>query len=192
MIITCDAYSHMGYIYLKPPIEGMEYFLSKENHLYEYIGKEDINIPVLDGKNMMSKLDLLSIQPKTYAEALGNEEIDEEYCNDRDSEGYLIGIEMSLSKEQFLSSIHSEAFKCYSIEWRGQECKLYTMDRDEEVFQSGNKVYPLTLRNDAFVIVQVVEKYGNLGLIKGLITHREDIYPVEYMTDPQFILSEYD
>ncbi|MFA4137019.1 MULTISPECIES: hypothetical protein [unclassified Brevibacillus] len=43
---------------------------------------------------------------------------------------------------------------------------------------------------DAFVIIEVMGEY-QIGLVKALLTRRNDLYPVEYLLAPQFILSEY-
>jgi len=62
----------------------------------------------------------------------------------------------------------------------------------------GNIVYPLTEKKDVYAIVQLCPDfyYGEddneyetkIGLIKGILSSRNDIYPIEYLSETQFIL----
>jgi hypothetical protein len=71
---------------------------------------------------------------------------------------------------------------------------LIVFDHADDVFKPENVIYKLTDEEDAFVIVQLVEaeklgyKHTNdtdqkrpVALFKGLISARDDIYPLEYL-----------
>jgi hypothetical protein len=78
---------------------------------------------------------------------------------------------------------------------------LITFDYADDVFKPENVIYKLTDVEDAFVIVQLVEpeKLGYqytdendqkrpVALFKAIISARDDIYPLEYLMKPDFIL----
>lgn len=74
-------------------------------------------------------------------------------------------------------------------------------DQIENVLQSSNHIYRLTDDEDAFVIANLEHPvnlitYDNkpqppTAYFKALLTARNDIYPVEYLKDPDFVLVEH-
>ncbi|NRR23677.1 hypothetical protein [Brevibacillus sp. MS2.2] len=190
MIITCDAYCNMGYIYLQQPDkEIIDYQKEKNNHISRYVDPSLLYIPLVVDFNRGKLLDDMRLSTKTYKKAVGDE-IDEEYQNDLDKQGYMTGIELNLTKDKLVHLLENKAFVVYRTEWKGQPYHLATLDMDHKVFDSSNVIYPLNEKQDAYLIIEVTGEY-QLGLVKALLTRRNDIYPVEYLLDPQFILSEY-
>jgi len=190
MIITCDAYCSMGYIYLQPPNKRIiDYQESKDNNISKYVDLSSLHIPLVTDMCIEQLLDTMRLSHRTYREAVGTE-IDEEYKNDLDDNGYIIGVELNLSKEKLIELVNNGAYKLYRIEWQNMPCYIATFDFHHKVFDAKNVIYPLSEKKDAYVIIEITEQY-NIGLVKALIYRREDLYPVDYLLSPQFILSEY-
>ena len=125
---------------------------------------------------------------------------DTEYGNDLDYEGYISGIELNLTAKEFINLIENQAFKIYRTEWKNREFHLVTFDHLENALNPENFIYKLNDKEDAFVIVKL-EKPEKLGyqytserekrpiaLFKGLISARNDIYPLNYLMKPEFYL----
>ncbi|MFF0831277.1 hypothetical protein ACFYU8_31045 [Brevibacillus sp. NPDC003359] len=190
MIITCDAYCNMGYIYLQQPgKEIVDSQREKDNKISRYVDPSLLHIPLVVDLNRGKLLDDMQLSAKTYKMAIGDE-IDEEYQNDLDEQGYMTGIELNLSRDRLVHLLENKAFVVYRTEWKGKPFHLATLDIDHKVFDSSNVIYPLNEKQDAFVIIEVKGEY-QIGLVKALLTRRDDLYPVEYLLAPQFILSEY-
>lgn len=190
MIITCDAYCSMGYIYLQQPAKKIiDYQNEKDNKISSCVDPSLLHIPLVVDFSRGKLLDDMRLSTRTYEKAVGDE-IDEEYQNDLDEQGYMTGIELNLSKDKLVHLLENKAFAVYRTEWKAQPYHLVTLDMDHKVFDSGNVIYPLNEKQDAFVIIEVMGEY-QIGLVKALLTRRNDLYPVEYLLAPQFILSEY-
>ncbi|MGO4888004.1 hypothetical protein ACJ2A9_09620 [Anaerobacillus sp. MEB173] len=191
MIITCDASCDMGFYYVKPPTDSrIHYHEQKDNKLTNYVDKSKVKVLKSFRNDVTIKLNKLVLSTKTYKKALEDEEIDAEFFNELDENGNLSGIELCLKKERLIYLVENNAFNCYLFNWKGKEYKLHTMDIEEEVFNSKNIIYPFSEEKDSFAIVKVVKRYSNVGIIMGIITLREDVYPTDYMVKPLFILSE--
>ncbi|QCT01592.1 hypothetical protein E6C60_0871 [Paenibacillus algicola] len=190
----------MGYITLKPPaMKESELSGSSDNELFQHVNPDEITIPYIADANVSTYLDQLVIAPQTFKEA--NEQgCDIEFGIDMDRDGYITGIELTLLPSKFIALIQSQAFKIYGTIWRDREFHLVTLDHAEHVFKPENVVYKMTDKEDAFVIVEHVEPEnlgyhypdpahrGTVALFKGLISARDDIYPLEYMREPDFWL----
>jgi hypothetical protein len=199
LIITCDSSCDMGFYYVKPPSnEQISYYEQKETKLTTYVDKSKIRVNKSFRDDLPIKLNKMALSRKTYKKALKDEEIDAEFFNEFDKKGNLSGIELSLTKERLIYLVKNNAFNCYQFNWLPlfahnkfqNEYKLYTLDVEDEVFNPENIIYPFSNEKDSFAIVKVVKRYSNVGVIMGIITLREDIYPTEYMLKPLFILSE--
>jgi len=186
VIITCDSFCGMGYIYLQP----QTYNLEKENSIIRCVEKSSLQIPLIADNEKGHLLDEMRLSVKTYREAVNSGEIDEEYKNDLDKNGYIVGIELNLTKDTFDNRIRNGAYKLYQTKWKETSYHIATVDFDDSVFDPKNIIYPLSKKNDAFLVVELTSDY-NIGLIKALITSRDDLYPIEYLLTPHFILNEY-
>lgn len=189
MIITCDAFCSMGYIYLQRPNKDMmDYHSKKDNSITKYVDTTSITIPLELDTDRGNLLNHMRLSHQTYKKAVGND-FEDEYMNDLDQNGYIIGVELSLPKDTFLDLITNGAYTIIQTEWKGLLCHIVTFDY-ENVFDSKNVIYPLSDKNDAYIIFEITGK-DKTGLIKALITARDDLYPIDYLLNPQFILSEY-
>ena len=193
MIITCQSSINMGYIYLMPICnnkdisEGYKEYLTN-NDLSRYVNINSMRIPINDNFIHTDLLDRMKISERTYKEARGKvEEFGEEYLNDLDANGYMEGIELNLSKDRLLTLIQDNSFQIFKHHWIGKDFIILTLDRIENVFDIDNIIYPFSNMRDAFAIVHIDERYQT-GLIKGIISAREDLYPLSYLCKPDFIL----
>jgi hypothetical protein len=202
--ITCyyGDHSDMGYISLKPILENQfdEYEWNK-NEIAQHVQPDQITIPYVTKKEVISPLlDRMIIAAQTFEEDY-EEGYDTQYGNDIDDEGYIMGIELTLYHDRFIDLVKNQVFKVIRTEWRNREFHLITFDYADEVFKPENVIYKLTDEEDSFVIVQLVapDKLGYhytdendqkrpVALFKGLISARDDIYPLEYLLKPQFLL----
>lgn len=188
MIITCDAHGSMGYIYLQPPKDFMDYQSDEDNHISKYVDPSLLHIALVSDESKGRLLQDMRLSDKTYQMAVGDE-IDEEYQNDLDENGYMTGIELTLSKETFIQLLKNRAFTVYQTEWQGLSYHIATFDTPDKVFDSNHVIYPLHEKQDAFLIIEVSGKY-KIGLVKAVITRRNDLYPVDYLLAPHFRLWE--
>ena len=186
MIITCEVSCDMGYIYLKPPFKNL--LINCESNISEFYKEIIPTIIYEKDENIATLLNCLAISNKTYSEALNNGDIDQEYQNDRDENGYITGVELDMSESKFVNLIKSNAYRIYSTNWRDKDFHMVTFNTREVVFGLDNIIYPLTKDNDSFIVVKIERKY-NIGLIEALMTYRYDIYPIDYLKKPQFFLS---
>lgn len=193
MIITCSTRNKIGYIHLQPyNIKHKSIYDSYKtkldnNDLRKYVDLNSLKIPIYDSFDYGIILDHMKISKKIYKIASENSgDFIEEYQNDLNDNGYMVGIELDLSKESFLSLIKHD-IKIFKHKWLNKDFILLTLDNIENVLHLDNVIYPFTDREDAFAIVHIENKYRT-GLIKGIISAREDLYPIEYLSKPEFIL----
>ncbi len=189
----------MGYITLKPPAVDKE-ATEAENEITEHMNPEKIIIPYITNSNIASSLDQMTVAPSTFKAEYENG-YDTEYGNDMDEQGYINGIELTLNHERFIDLVKNQAIKVIRTEWRNKEFHLVTFDHADNVFKPENVIFKLTDEEDAFVIVQLLEpeklgyQYTNeadqkrpIALFEALISAKNDIYPLEYMMKPQFVM----
>ncbi|MGC5327675.1 hypothetical protein [Brevibacillus sp. SYSU BS000544] len=118
----------MGYVYLQPPsTDFMSYIDAKENKISKYIDPSLLEIPLITDNEISRLFEGMQQMIKPYHLVVGIES-EQEYCNDLDGEGYMNGIELSLSKEKFIDLISNGAFKVYNTEWKGQLFNIATFD----------------------------------------------------------------
>ncbi|WP_410513455.1 hypothetical protein PaeBR_03065 [Paenibacillus sp. BR2-3] len=161
---------------------------------------DQMTIPYITDTNIASYLDKMTFAKNTFKSDY-EKGYDTEYGNDMDKRGYIIGIELSLYHERFIDLVKNQAFKVIRTEWRNTEFHMITFYYADDVFKPENIIYKLTDEEDAFVIVELIEpeKLGfhytdekdqkrPIALFKALISSIDDIYPLEYMMKPEFIL----
>ncbi len=189
MRITCDN-NGMGYIYLKPAGHNDRLNrASKEKHIIPYSKNEALN----------QQLDQLTISSNTFRYEV-NKSFQTEYGIDFDEQGYINGIELSLNPPTFIALINKLAFEVVSTQWKETTFHLITFDLIELVLSNNNRLYKLTEAADTYAIVALVEPeslgitYSTdephlpIALIKGIVTSRNDIYNLEYLCQPDFVI----
>ena len=186
MLITCDNNMQMGYIYLMPNETTADYTLEKSD-IGLYYDVTSLSIPRIKWLSLGQSLSLMRLSTKTYREAVDNA-FHCEYWNDLDNEGYMIGIELYLTEERLLPLVAHQAFKLYDIRWRNQDFRVLTLDAYHDVLNKNNVIYPLSTEKDVFVIV-AIDPSSKVGKIMALISARDDLYPIDYLQKPLFMLA---
>ena len=186
MLITCDNSMQMGYIYLMPNDTTAEYTLEKSD-IGLYYDVDSLSIPRIKWLGMGHSLSQMRLAVKTYKEAIDSA-FHCEYWNDLDSEGYMMGIELYLTEERLLPLVAHQAFKLYDIHWRNRDFRVLTLDAYHDVLNKNNIIYPLTSEKDAFVII-AIDPLSQVGKIMALISARDDLYPLDYLQKPLFMLA---
>ncbi|MEI7027993.1 hypothetical protein [Paenibacillus sp. y28] len=199
MRITCyyDYSYSMGYIYLKPPAVHEE---AADHELYLHLNPDQISIPYNTSTSLAAYLDQIPVAAPTF-QADDQKGYNTEYANDMDKHGYLTGIELNLHPERFIDLVKNQAFQLIQTEWRNREFHVMTLDQMDNVLNPENVIYKLTDEEDAFVIIRLEEpaKLGNhytngenkrvpIASFKALISARDDIYPLEYLLKPDFVM----
>lgn len=184
IVITYDTSVSMGYIYLQPSRRYLNFLKENKDDLISYVGNHKCKISFLTDEFILEKLQQLKRSTKIYSHALYDGELNQEYQNDLDQDGYLIGIELSLHPERF-STLLQHAFRCYSLIWNERPMHLYTFEEDDLVFYSRNILYPLHWDRDSYIIVYRDPK-NQIGYIRGLLTANEERYPSSYLLQPLF------
>lgn len=144
MDITCDQSCDMGYIYLQK---------KKRNYLKNYDERRLItaNQPIEVIDNIYLKLNKLNWPDKKYSDALMDGDFIEEFQNDLDQNGNMMGIELQLTEERLNTII--ENFKIATFELNKNQFYYLTFYPDELVFAEDNFVYSFSDKEDAFVIL---------------------------------------
>lgn len=163
-----------------------EYTLEKSD-IGLYYDVDSLIIPRIKWFSMGQSLSKMRLATKTYREAV-DKAFNCEYWNDLDSEGYMMGIELYLREDIFLTLIAHQAFKLYDIRWRNNDYRVLTLDSYLDVFNKNNIIYPLSIEKDAFVIV-AIDPATKVAKIMALISARDDLYPIDYLRNPLFILA---
>lgn len=186
MLITCDNNMQMGYIYLMPNDSIEEYTLDKSD-IGLYYDVNSLSIPRIKWTSMGQSLSQMRLATKTYREAV-DKAFHCEFWNDLDEEGYMMGIELYLTEEMFLTLVAHQAFKLYDTRWRNQDYRVLTLDAYHDVFNKNNVIYPLTRNKDAYVIL-TIDPSTKIAKVMALISARDDIYPIDYLRNPLFMLA---
>lgn len=186
MLITCDNTMQMGYIYLMPNDTIAEYTLEKSD-IGLYYDVKSLSIPRIKWLGLGQSLSQMRLATKTYRESV-DKTFHCEYWNDLDDEGYMMGIELYLTEERFLPLVAHQAFKLYDIRWRNRDFRVLTLDAYHDVFNKNNVIYSLSIEKDAFVII-AIDPLSKVGKIMALISARDDLYPIDYLQKPLFMLA---
>lgn len=190
MKITC-FYGYpldLGYIYLQPPV-FKHTVTESENDLFKHMNPDQVIIPYITDTPLAPFLDKMTIATNTYKADVGKV-FDIEYGNAIDEYGYITGIELSLDHIRFINLIKNQAFKLIRTTWRNKQFHIITLDHADNIFKPENIIYKLTDEEDAFVIVDLADQHFPIAKFKALISSRDDIYPLEYLLKPEFIMVE--
>lgn len=184
MIITCDQRHSIGYIYLKKPNPAFPVWKDIGNkEIEKYLDGMKSEIQVQEaGKEIEERIMGLVISDKNYLEDLDKKFI-EEYLNDKD--GYIVGIELDISKEELIKGVKEKVYKIYIVDWQQQEHILLTLAEEDRVFVRNNIIYAANGNKDTYYFVSIVD---NIAYIKALLTSRLDLYQLDYLKEPDFIL----
>jgi len=190
----------MGYIYLQ----------QFKQHQKEDFDKSRLiasaqPIEVID--NIYLKLNKLNWPDKKYIDALMDGNFIEEFQNDFDENAYLKGIELQLNQQRLESII--EHYKLATFEFNKNQFYYIAFAEDEKVFDSKNYVYPLSDKEDAFVIITRSQERRyqitlgenkesekslspKIAYIRALIFKEESPYDIDYLKRLKLYISNED
>ncbi|WP_167544389.1 hypothetical protein [Paenibacillus xylanexedens] len=123
---------------------------------------------------------------------------DVEFTIDVDKKGYITQFEHTFQLERYLDLVRTQSYKVIMTNWRGQTFHVMTYSYLEEVIHPKNVLFRCNLAEDAFVVAELVSnrsdesatEYGIRDLhFRALISARDDLYPLDYMCEPDFDLS---
>lgn len=204
MRITClqDECSSMGYIYLMPPVhESALADSGLNNDILTAVPADRLRIEHVTepAAELAERLDRMTAAKLSYFDDFGIG-YDTEYGNDVDENGYVTGIELSLTPERLIEQINGGAFRVISLNWKKRAFNLLTLDFSHNVFDERNVLYRMNDQDDVFAIVALPERTfldesGQeqtlqipIAEIRGLLSAREDLYPLDFWLKPDFLL----
>ncbi len=188
MIITCEQRHRIGYIYLqKPNLQFPIWDKIGDKKIEKYLDgvKPEITLEKAN-REIEEKIMRLGVSDKSYLEELADEIFYEEYLNDKYGNGYIIGMELTISKEELIENVKEQVYKIYMIDYQQREYVLLTLERKDKVFDRNNILYAANGNKDTYYIVSVID---DTAYIRGILTRRVDLYPIDYLKEVHFILN---
>jgi len=198
MRITCSPGfpgSMIGSIELQP--SRFSKGASINSQITEHVDPELIAIPYIEDLNFGSHFDAMTMMKGTYKEEF-HESYDVEFTIDVDNKGYITQFEHTFPLERYLDLVRTHSFKVIKTNWRGRSFHVMTYSYMEEVCNPKNVIYKCTNAEDVFVVAElapyrvggVAEHPQHLYLhFRALISARDDLYPIDYMCEPDFDLN---
>ncbi|MDT0125409.1 hypothetical protein Q9R46_22265 [Paenibacillus sp. RRE4] len=170
---------------------------STTSQISQYVDAELISIPYVTDPAFGSHFDTMKIMKGTYQEEF-HESYDVEFTIDVDQKGYITQFEHTFPLERYIDLIRTQSYRVIQTNWRGQSFHVMTYSYMDEVINPNNVIFRCTNAEDVFVVAElvpfraggVVEQPNNLYLhFRALISARDDLYPVDYMCQPDFDLN---
>lgn len=198
MRITCSpAYAGkmIGSIDLRPS-EFMK-GISSNSQITEHVDPKLIAIPYMEDLHFGSHFDAMKIMKGTFKEEF-QVSYDVEFTIDVDNKGYITQFEHTFSLERYLDLVRTQSYKVIKTNWRGQAYHVMTYSYMEEVCNPSNVIFRCNSAEDVFVVAElapyrvggVAKQPHHLYLhFRALISARDDLYPIDYMCEPDFDLS---
>ncbi|MGC5776425.1 hypothetical protein [Paenibacillus pabuli] len=198
MRITCSpAYAGkmIGSIDLQPSkfITGT----SSNSEITNHVDPELIAIPYVNDPEFGSYFDAMKMMKGTFKEEF-HESYDVEFTIDVDKKGYITQFEHTFALERYLDLVRTQSYKVIKTIWKGGSFHVMTYSYMEEVCNPNNVIFKCNHAEDVFVVAElvpysvggVVEQPHNRYLhLRALISARDDLYPIDYMCEPDFDLS---
>lgn len=165
------------------------------------------NQPIEIIDNIYLKLNKLNWPDKKYIDALMDGDFIEEFQNDLDQKAYMLGVELSLSKESLDQII--ENFKIATFEFNSKQYYYLAFYPDEEVLAENNYVYSFSEAEDAFVVVErssdrhkqiTLNADGSsskslspkIAYVKAVIFNEKSPYDIDYLKKLKIFISDED
>jgi hypothetical protein len=198
MRITCSPGfpgSMIGSIDLQPS----KYYTapSSKSQITDHVDPELVTIPYVEDPEFGSQFDAMRVMQGTYKEEM-HMSYDVEFTIDVDKKGYITQFEHTFQLERYLDLLRTQSYKVIKTNWRGQKFHVMTYSYLEEVINPKNVLFKCNNAEDVFVVAElmphrvggVVVQPNNLYLhFRALISARDDLYPLDYMCEPDFDLS---
>ncbi|WP_145152652.1 hypothetical protein [Paenibacillus xylanexedens] len=198
MRITCSPGfpgSMIGSIDLQPS----KYYNapSSNSQITDHVDPELVTIPYVEDLEFGSHFDAMKIMNGTYKDEM-HVSYDVEFTIDVDKKGYITQFEHTFQLERYLDLVRTQSYKVIKTNWRGQIFHVMTYSYLEEVINTKNVLFRCNNAEDVFVVAElmphrvggIVVQPNNLYLhFRALISARDDLYPLDYMCEPDFDLS---
>ncbi|OMF10840.1 hypothetical protein BK131_22830 [Paenibacillus amylolyticus] len=198
MRITCSPGfpgSMIGSIDLQPS----KYYNapSSNSQITDHVNPELVTIPYVEDLEFGSHFDPMKIMNGTYKDEM-HVSYDVEFTIDVDKKGYITQFEHTFQLERYLDLVRTQSYKVIKTNWRGQIFHVMTYSYLEEVINTKNVLFRCNNAEDVFVVAElmphrvggIVVQPNNLYLhFRALISARDDLYPLDYMCEPDFDLS---
>ncbi len=187
--------SMIGSIDLRPVEPGPT--LSTKSQITAHIDPELVAIPYTIDPDFGSHFDTMKIMKGTYQQEF-HQSYDVEFTIDVDQQGYITQFEHTFTLERYLDLIRTQSYQVIQTNWRGQSFHVMTYSYMEEVLNPNNVIFRCTDAEDVFVVAElipfrvggVVEQLNHRFLhFRALISARDDLYPIDYMCQPDFDLN---
>ncbi|NUU78127.1 hypothetical protein [Paenibacillus xylanilyticus] len=198
MRITCSpAYAGkmIGSIDLQP--SKISKGISGSSQITDHVDPGLVAIPYVEDQAFGSHFDAMKIMKGTYKEEF-HASYDVEFTIDVDKKGYITQFEHTFPLERYIDLVKTQSYKVIKTNWRGQAFHVMTYSYPEEVINPNNVIFRCNDAEDVFVAAElapyrvdgVVVQPNNLYLhLRALISARDDLYPIDYMCEPDFDLS---
>ncbi|WP_091019644.1 hypothetical protein [Paenibacillus amylolyticus] len=170
---------------------------SMNSKITDHVDPELITIPYVEDPNFGSHFDAMKVMNGTYRDEM-HVSYDVEFTIDVDKKGYITQFEHTFQLERYLDLVRTHSYKVIKTNWRGQTFHVMTYSYLEEVIHPKNVLFKCNNAQDVFVVAEliphrvggIVEQPNNLYLhFRALISARDDLYPLDYMCEPDFDLS---
>ncbi|MFS0871003.1 hypothetical protein [Paenibacillus xylanilyticus] len=198
MRITCSpAYAGkmIGSIDLQP--SKFSKGISGNSQITDHVDPGLVAIPYVEDPAFGSHFDGMKIMKGTYKEEF-HMSYDVEFTIDVDKKGYITQFEHTFPLERYIDLVKTQSYKVIKTNWRGQAFHVMTYSYPEEVINPNNVIFRCNDAEDVFVVADlapyrvdgVAVQPNNLYLhLRALISARDDLYPIDYMCEPDFDLS---
>lgn len=198
MRITCSPGfpgSMIGTINLQPS----KYYSppSMNSKITDYVDAKLVTIPYVEDPAFGSHFEVMKVMNGTYKDEM-HVSYDLEFTIDVDKQGYITQFEHTFQLERYLDLVRTQSYKVIKTNWRAQTFHVMTYSYLEEVIHPKNVLFKCNNAEDVFVVAEliphrvggIVVQPNNLYLhFRALISARDDLYPLEYMCEPDFDLS---
>ncbi|WP_227779609.1 hypothetical protein [Paenibacillus sp. P13VS] len=171
--------------------------ISSNSQITDHVDPERIAIPYIEDTDFGSHLDAMKIMKGTYKEEF-HVSYDVEFTIDVDNKGYITQFEHTFPLERYIDLVATQSYKVIKTNWRGQDYHVMTYSYMEEVCNPTNVIFRCNAAEDVFVVAElapycidgVVIQPNHVYLhLRALISARDDLYPIDYMCEPDFDLS---
>ncbi|WP_236703089.1 hypothetical protein [Paenibacillus xylanivorans] len=171
--------------------------VSSKSEIIHHVDPELIAIPYIEDPGFGSTFDVMKIMKGTYQEEF-QESYDVEFTIDVDKKGYITQFEHTFALERYLDLVRTQSYKVIKTNWKGRSFHVMTYSYMEEVCNPDNLIFRCDPAEDVFVVAElvpysvggVVVQPNNVYLhLRALISARDDLYPIDYMCEPDFDLS---
>lgn len=171
--------------------------VSHNSEITHHVDPDLIAIPYVENPEFGTTIDAMKMMKGTFQEEF-QESYDVEFTIDVDNKGYITQFEHTFALERYLDLVRTQSYKVIKTNWKGRSFHVMTYSYMEEVCNPDNVIFKCNHAEDVFVVAElvpysvggVVAQPNNVYLhLRALISARDDLYPIDYMCEPDFDLS---